>query len=453
MLNNFIYAKAKSLFEEKLSAGEVLDEAIVFIEDTKEIWNHGTYFASIEEVAAQFANIQLDITELQNAIADIQNSLLERNLGSVDSGFIEVEEPIIPKTCSVTFVDSDGSTTLAGEGNTSWIKGKRCLVKKTDTGVAICYLDDNNSQLFYDGVTAASLDGSMGQWMTDIPEYYFKMDESTSGAHILNLSNVSKADYKQSRRVLLGVTKGVNVNGKLWSRKTGSEQSTGNLTSTVFHNYANAIGTGFDIIDYEAHCKIAHLFYAKYLNRNPQTMDKFRYGEASNTRTIGTTSSLGNNDGKTSTQISFLGIEDFYGEKGEWMGGVNGYGGTYYIYDGYQPNQVPTVPYRTVYCGFDSAKAGWITNLVWGEYADIIPTELAGSNSVHYCDYSNIAQSSWRVIYRSGNGGDAYSGVAMFNGFSTSSAVSKKTGSRLLYRGNIQVIDDPAEFIALPINM
>ena len=46
-------------------------------------------------------------------------------------------------------------------------------------------------------------------------------------------------------------------------------------------------------------------------------MDKFGYGEASNTRTIGTTSSLGNNDGKTSTQISFLGIEDFYGEKGE----------------------------------------------------------------------------------------------------------------------------------------
>jgi hypothetical protein len=45
MLSNFIYAKQKSLFEEKLNAGEILDEAIVFIEDTKEIWNHGTYFA------------------------------------------------------------------------------------------------------------------------------------------------------------------------------------------------------------------------------------------------------------------------------------------------------------------------------------------------------------------------------------------------------------------------
>lgn len=44
MLENFIYAKQKSLFEEALNNGEVLDEAIVFIEDTKEIWNHGTYF-------------------------------------------------------------------------------------------------------------------------------------------------------------------------------------------------------------------------------------------------------------------------------------------------------------------------------------------------------------------------------------------------------------------------
>lgn len=44
MLNNFIYAKQKSLFEEALNNGEVSDESIVFIEDTKEIWNHGTYF-------------------------------------------------------------------------------------------------------------------------------------------------------------------------------------------------------------------------------------------------------------------------------------------------------------------------------------------------------------------------------------------------------------------------
>lgn len=35
MLNNFIYAKSKAAFEERIN--EVPEEAIVFIEDTKEI--------------------------------------------------------------------------------------------------------------------------------------------------------------------------------------------------------------------------------------------------------------------------------------------------------------------------------------------------------------------------------------------------------------------------------
>jgi hypothetical protein len=53
MLNNFIYAQTKALFEAQLLAGNILDEAIVFIEDTKEIWNHGTYFGSPDLVFAE----------------------------------------------------------------------------------------------------------------------------------------------------------------------------------------------------------------------------------------------------------------------------------------------------------------------------------------------------------------------------------------------------------------
>ena len=44
MLNKFIYIDSKEEFQNLLNQGEVLDEAIVFIEDTREIWNHGTYF-------------------------------------------------------------------------------------------------------------------------------------------------------------------------------------------------------------------------------------------------------------------------------------------------------------------------------------------------------------------------------------------------------------------------
>lgn len=336
---------------------------------------------------------------------------------------------------TVKFVDSDGSNELEVTGDTSWIKGKRCVIQSiTSSGVTIKYCDENNSELYADG-TSANISSSTALWMTDIPEYWYTMDETTSGTHILKLSPVEQSGWKHSRRVLVGVTEAVNTSSKLYSKKGGT--STGNLTSVTFHNYATAHGSGFDIIDYETHCKIAHLFYAKYANRNPQTMTQFGYGESSYTRTIGTTSSLGNNDGKTSTQISFLGIEDFYGGKYEWMSGIHCNGGTCYIYDGFEPDGVPTVDYRAV---TKSQTDGYISKVLWGEYADMVPTETNGSSTTHYCDYAWCI-SGWRVVSRSYDSAYDDGGVAYFDAYDSSSDSNSYSGSRLQYRGNITVVE------------
>lgn len=93
MLNNFIYAKQKSLFEEKLNAGEVLDEAIVFIEDTKEIWNHGEYFSCA--IAAVDATDELDDVETTNYLKFVSQDLTEEqkeqvryNIGAVSADYV-----------------------------------------------------------------------------------------------------------------------------------------------------------------------------------------------------------------------------------------------------------------------------------------------------------------------------------------------------------------------------
>ena len=84
MLNNFIYAQTKDLFLEQLGAGNILDEAIVFIEDTKEIWNHGTYFGRESDFDADvFAALQQAVLNLQNATADI-NTNLDKKLDKTD---------------------------------------------------------------------------------------------------------------------------------------------------------------------------------------------------------------------------------------------------------------------------------------------------------------------------------------------------------------------------------
>lgn len=356
------------------------------------------------------------------------------------------------------------------QNDISWIKGRRCLVKKTADGVAICYLDENNSELFHDGTTVAKLDGSMGQWMTDLPEFNIECVEGEDDWAKLYISKDKEIGHK-SRRVLLGVTKAINRDGKLWSAKhslgstTDSITATGKLTSVAFHNYANAVGTGFDIIDYESHCKLAYMFMAKYGSRNPQGMEQFGYGQSSSTRTLGTTSTLGNTDGKTTTQVNIFGVEDPYGNIYECMGGIHwdGENGIYYIYDGFEPDKVPTVPYRTLMETFPYSK-GYIDRMYFGDYADLIPMRFSlevfrgesqgfGTYKTFYCDYGYIGHPGWRGVYRSVDYANSDGGLFYFSSSNPLSYTSSNYGSRLQYRGKITVIDDPQEFIALPVGM
>ena len=336
----------------------------------------------------------------------------------------------------------------------SWVKGRRCLVKKTAKGVAICYLDENNSELFHDGTTQAKLDGSMGQWMTDLPEFSYSCTEGESDWIKLHISKEPNLENK-SRRVLVGVTKAVNRNGKLWSCKyslgsTNSLTSTGNLEFQVFHNYANALGEGFDIVDYETHCKVAYMFMAKYKSKDPQSMEQFGspYGEI-----IGTTSTLGNNDGHTSTQTAIFGIENWYGDKDEFMGGIHSSTSndlvSFYIYDGFETNEIPTVPYRTVATGRGSCQ-GFISRMEWGSHADLIPIETSGSSRYFYPDQCMIGFGQ-KIAYRSGRSNGITGGLFYFECTQYPNYCENLIGSRIQYRGEIEVIEDPQEFINLPV--
>lgn len=287
--------------------------------------------------------------------------------------------------------------------------------------------------------------------MTYSAPYYFKVDESIAGTHNLLISD-QKVDgsYNEMRPVLIGVTKGVVVNSKLYS-KSGSVPLV-SQTATVFHEKATALGAGFDIIDYETHCKLAHLFYAAYGNRNPQAMSQFGTGSSNTGRTSGETAVLGNADGKTANQVAFHGVEDPYGNVYEYMGGITGNGRIYYIYDGFAPDRVPTSSYRviTVPPDSDSTASGWVSKLTWGTYGDMIPKEFLGSETTHFCDYCYLSNQGWRVVMRSRDAAGGGCGFATFDGRSDSGISSIDIGSRIQYRGNIQVIDSPAEFIALP---
>lgn len=179
-------------------------------------------------------------------------------------------------------------------------------------------------------------------------------------------------------------------------------------------------------------------------------MNQFGTGSYGVGRTIGTTSSLGNNDGKTSTQISFLGIEDFYGCMYEWMSGIHSKGSVSYIYDGFEPGKVPTADYRTV----DVFYPGFTSKVLWGEYGDMLPVRADASVTTHYCDKCSNLTTEWGVMLRSGINNYETGGVVSLskdNMFNYSIKDEYAKSSRIQYRGLIQIIENPAEFIAMPI--
>lgn len=101
VLENFIYIKSKSLFTELLEASNILEEAVVFIEDTKEIWNHGTFFAT-----------QLSKEELEGYIASSEtvNGLIGM-LGSKQDGIEDLDDIRAGAALGMTAVQESG---LAG---------------------------------------------------------------------------------------------------------------------------------------------------------------------------------------------------------------------------------------------------------------------------------------------------------------------------------------------------
>jgi hypothetical protein len=142
------------------------------------------------------------------------------------------------------------------------------------------------------------------------------------------------------------------------------------------------------------------------------------------------------------------------------MGGIHcsntNEGLIYYIYDGFEPDKIPTVPYRTITKDYVSTSyGGYISRLEWGDHADLIPVEYSGSSKYFYADYGYVC-AGWRTVLRSYEMYFDHGGLfCLFsdNGIDNNpnSYYTDRCGSRLQYRGNITVIDDPQEFIALPV--
>ena len=372
----------------------------------------------------------------------------------------------------VQFDETTSTTTLERGGNLDIItnltsKFKRCLALPQDDGsAAIAYLNSTNSNKWEDGSTVEPTGAyHYAYYMVHFPKYYYRMDDSGKAVNKYKLYISERKindSYKEERECLIGVFEAYNNDGKLISK--GKAVSTGNQTIETFFNQAQANGRNWGLIDYRAHKTIANLFCAKYGNTNISTENASipcSGGTRSWSSVTGNTISLGDRDGTFNNSSNFLGLEDCYYGKYEFVQGINIIARQWIVYDGGLKVDTDIAGLKSA--GYTNVRqivassssntaassSGWITGIAHGEYADIMPTYVSGgSDATYYADYY-YHNTGNRVLLRSGTSDrGSFCGVFCSHAIYASSASGSDVGSRLGFYGNI-VVKTKEEFLAL----
>lgn len=367
--------------------------------------------------------------------------------------------------------ENASSTTCATGGNRNVIeslrsKFKRCIAKPYgDDAALISYCNEENSANWPDG-SAIDIDLSRKEnRMVYFPKYYHKTVERSPGIWRTYISEQQiDSDYIEEPEMLLSTFEAyTNTDGTLMS--VWGVASTASQTMATFVSQAKSNGPLWSIGDYRSHATIARMFCAYYKTTNISTSNsaipcsggtkRYNYG------ITGATITLGNRDGKKATtndtsyySTNFLGLEDCYYSKWEFVQGINILKGKYVVYDGgsfpdkdvaeleaagatnirvvgYEPNPAATAAYD-----------GWTKAVAQGKYGDVVPTAHGGSETTYYSDYSWFNPTANRIFLRSGNSDNgSQCGVFLANANYASSSSWTNISARLAFYGKIVVVD------------
>jgi hypothetical protein len=324
--------------------------------------------------------------------------------------------------------------------------------KQTAAGKQLlCQLSDSNGGQYTDGSTA-KFDGTEGDhWMRIGVEVYIKRvsgtDSGDTVVYGIAVGGQPDATWKQiiSPSDLLAVHEAYIASSKLYSRL--GVQSGASQTRDTFKTYArarNASGTpsgkGYSLVTWEWHCMMALLFYAWYGRTNCQA--QCGTGANSYTRTLGAKNALGMTDTTASNgnadDVKFWGVENWWGDKYEWVDNADVNNHVWTI-KGLAGNSVRT--------SVAASSNGWIKKLMLNQNLDLLPTVIGGTDTTYYCDFY-YQNTGVRVVARSC--GDAYTngGVAFVLAYHAASNADTVIGSRLAFRGEIEIAESVAAFKA-----
>lgn len=439
------------------------------------------YVATDSEVQIWVTNLQryggtssLDIcVSKQFTLVNSVQTTVPENIVYVNVGKI-VTTSNLEDTLAYWYENNENasSTTCLTGGNRNVIeslrsKFKRCIAKPYGDDVAlISYCNESHSKKWPDNTDIVYTGRNQENMMVHFPKYYHKTIERSPGIWRTYISEQQiDSDYIEEPERLVGVYEAYKYSDLNWLCSDGGVESTHSQTLATFVTQAKANGSMWGIQDYRIHATIARMFCAYYKTTNISTSNSSIPCSGGtklyNAGKTGGTISLGNKDGRLATledsahySTNFLGLEDCYYSKWEFVQGINILKGKYVVYDGgsfpdkdvaeleaagatnirvvgYEPNPAATEAYN-----------GWTKAVAQGKYGDVVPTAHGGSETTYYSDYSWFNPTGNRIFLRSGySARGSLCGVFVASANFASSSSWASVGARLAFYGKIVVVD------------
>ena len=313
---------------------------------------------------------------------------------------------------------------------------KPCVFKN---GAVNYYLNPNDFNLKENG-NAAVLTGEDGDVMIEFKKFAYRIYQENSNTYvsITNDPDVAATDdrfhyYAFTRETegdieafYWGAFKGY-VDGDDKLRSISGVSPTVSVSLNQFSTKAKANGENYDIMSFLQLTAIQCLYLIKYGNLNSQAALGKGYTSASAKTTTGQTLDKGMYYGDTTSgtvQVKFAGIEDFWGNVYDWLGGLS---------TDKSCNLIIPVGNQTLTVSVDVPNnRGFISDIQGSTAGGFVPDGYVGSSTTYWADRGTVYSDVFPFFGGSWGYGDSVGAFRLVVGYSAIAAYSV-VGSRLAF--------------------
>lgn len=278
---------------------------------------------------------------------------------------------------------------------------------------------------------------SDGDIFTEFPKFWWKFENSPTHLEIkiatAEVEGFVSPAFAEKEKIYIGRYLGYELDGKLRSVK--GYEPTGSKTIGDFRAIAQANGAGYSQLPYLATLAVQVLYLVQYANLDSQTaLGRGWVDSPTGYAQTGGTDGKGMNYGETTgkLQMSLYGIEDFWGNKIQWLDGIVTDANNDILVSNGNFNDNGDGYTKHINTGAVKDGGGYIKDVLGGDITGFLNADKSGSSTTHYCD-SGYIRPTRVASFGGGRSSASYAGAFLLLLGDAASYSSAATGARLYF--------------------